>query len=48
MTRTWKTMTVLTPPLQMRMIALAIVRQGFTPAEVKGGYGCQLKEEGAE
>ena len=26
MTRTWKTTTVLTPPLQMRMIALAIVR----------------------
>ena len=26
----------------------AMERQGFTPAEVKGGHGCRPKEEGAE
>ena len=29
-------------------LVVAIKRQGFTPAEVKGGYGYRPKEEGAE
>ena len=29
-------------------LVVAMERQGFTPAEVKGGYGYRPKEEGAE
>ena len=47
MTRTWKTMTVLTPPLQMRMIALAIVRPLLKHVQHKTKCWKQKMKQGA-
>ena len=47
MTRKWKMMTVLTPPLQMRMIALATVRPILTHAPRKMKCWRQKMTQGA-